>query len=56
MDVDARGIVFCAGGKPDLILCKVERSPARAVGSGVLLPQSEALGGGRGAAHIGLKP
>lgn len=44
MDVDADGIMFCVGRKPDLQLGKVERSRARAVGSGVPAPPVWALG------------
>lgn len=40
MDVDGDSIMFCAGRKPDLRLGKVERSWARAVGSGVPSPPS----------------
>lgn len=56
MDVDGDSIKFCAGRKPDLHLGKVERSWARAVGSGVPVPPVWALGRWRWAAHIGPKP
>lgn len=38
--MDGDGVEFCAGGKPDLRLGKVERSWARAVGSDVPAPPS----------------
>lgn len=56
MHVDSDSIEFCAGRKPDLLLGKVERSWARALGSGVPVPPVWAPGRWRWAAHIGLKP
>lgn len=56
MDVDVDSIMFCAGRKPDLHLGKVERSWARAVGSGVPAPPVWALSRWRWAAYFGLKP